>query len=372
MEYLAVLPRDVVVLDPMSGSGTVLRAASEREHKCFGFDLDPLAVLMARIWTTPIDTKRLEKVGGEVVTKALSTFDSVLPWVDDSEETERFIKFWYAPKQERQLTALASVLHRKRGPISDSLKIAHVSRIIITKERGASIARDTSHSRPHRVFYKNNYDVIEAFLKSVSRLAEKMHSDRLKEPVNVNRGDARRLIDLSNNSIDVVITSPPYFNAIDYLRGHRLSLVWLGYRLEDLRPIRASSIGAEISRTDFDSTTMDKLLIDAGEISQLSARGRGMVARYAMDILEFSKEMRRVLRPGGEALLVVGDSFLRGVTIFNAAINVAAAEHVGLKLQKIRERALPDSSRYLPPPSDDDSQPLARRMRKESVLTFTA
>src|SRR3712207_7608036 len=41
------------------------------------------------------------------------------------------------------------------------------------------------------------------------------------------------------------ITSPPYLNAIDYLRGHRLSLVWLGYRIGDLRLTRAVSIGAE-------------------------------------------------------------------------------------------------------------------------------
>jgi len=42
-----------------------------------------------------------------------------------------------------------------------------------------------------------------------------------------------------------VLTSPPYLNAIDYLRGHRLALVWLGHELGPLKEIRANSVGAE-------------------------------------------------------------------------------------------------------------------------------
>ena len=44
-----------VVLDPMSGSGTVLRQAADLGHRPIGFDLDPLAVLMTKVWTTPVD-----------------------------------------------------------------------------------------------------------------------------------------------------------------------------------------------------------------------------------------------------------------------------------------------------------------------------
>ena len=43
-----------VVLDPMAGSGTVLRHASEFGHIAIGRDLDPLAILMARVWTSPV------------------------------------------------------------------------------------------------------------------------------------------------------------------------------------------------------------------------------------------------------------------------------------------------------------------------------
>jgi DNA modification methylase len=53
------LPPNSKILDPMSGSGTVLRVATEAGHKAVGFDLDPLSVLMARVWTTPLAANSL-------------------------------------------------------------------------------------------------------------------------------------------------------------------------------------------------------------------------------------------------------------------------------------------------------------------------
>src|ERR1700730_15819441 len=38
------------VLDPMAGSGTVLAVARARGHHAIGVDVDPLAVLLARVW----------------------------------------------------------------------------------------------------------------------------------------------------------------------------------------------------------------------------------------------------------------------------------------------------------------------------------
>ncbi len=53
-----------VILDPMAGSGTVLRSASEQGHRALGFDVDPLAVLMSRVWTAPVDTSVLLSEAG--------------------------------------------------------------------------------------------------------------------------------------------------------------------------------------------------------------------------------------------------------------------------------------------------------------------
>ncbi|MEI2740567.1 MAG: hypothetical protein V9F01_17470 [Chitinophagaceae bacterium] len=66
-----------------------------------------------------------------------------------------------------------------------------------------------------------------------------------KGKINVQLGDARNLKEVDDKSVSAIITSPPYLNALDYMRGHKLSLVWLGYRIDDLGEVRSNSIGVE-------------------------------------------------------------------------------------------------------------------------------
>jgi hypothetical protein len=366
------LPVSQVVLDPMAGSGTVLRAAAELGHQAIGFDLDPLAVLMSRVWTTHSEVAGLGMAAERIVQKAKSLDDEFLPWVDECDETKAYIKFWFCPKQIKALRRLSFVLWNAKGQKADVMRVA-LSRIIITKERGASIARDTSHSRPHRVFFDNDYDVYEGFVQSVNRVATRLAPEKLLGSVAVKKGDARKLARLDSGSVDVVITSPPYLNAIDYLRGHRLSLVWLGYSVPEIRSLRSISIGTESSSAHRMSASMlNELLRKAGDLEGLPARELGMVHRYAQDVYGFLFELARITKKGGRVLLVVGNSCLKGVPISNAGINVAAAEMVGLNKKRRSERSLPISHRYLPMPAADRLGTLARRMRTETLLSFCA
>ena len=363
------LPRGSLVLDPMSGSGTVLRAASELGHDCVGFDLDPLAVLMAKVWTTQIDPQKLMGKAADVVAKANRASSAQMSWMAECDETAEFVQYWFEAKQTRQLRRLSRVLIDQRGPYADALRIA-LSRTIITKERGASVARDTSHSRPHRTFFDNDYDVFAGFMQSASRLAARLDADRLAGSVTVRKGDARAMRPIEDGSVDAVVTSPPYLNAIDYLRGHRLSLVWLGSNLAELRCVRTDSIGSERSKHETHVELRD-LLKGAGALGRLPAREFGMVERYAIDVENMLSEIHRTLKPGGRAVLVVGNSRLKGVSISNANINLSAAKRVGLRHRGTFERLLPNQNRYLPTPGRRSGRALAQRMRTETVLSFT-
>jgi hypothetical protein len=137
LDAVKMLPQGSIVLDPMMGSGTVIRAAVEAGHSAIGFDVDPLAKLMSQVWTTPINTERLRKAATSIVYQALSmnVTECPLPWIDKHSETSDFSKFWFATKQKNALRKLAYLLKTKRGPIANALRIG-LSRIIITKSRG--------------------------------------------------------------------------------------------------------------------------------------------------------------------------------------------------------------------------------------------
>jgi SAM-dependent methyltransferase len=366
------LPTGSIVLDPMTGSGTVVRFASEQGHHALAVDSDPLAALMTRVWTTPICTDRLRSIGSQVSREAAQTDPEFvqLPWIDNDPETSEFVDYWFGPSQKADLRRLSSRILRIRGPIGDALMLS-LSRLIITKKRGASLAWDISHSRPHKKKQENDFPVLSEFIKSVEFLAKRLEDQPPPGNVHVLLGDARQLRFVADGYVDAVLTSPPYLNAIDYLRGHKFSLVWMGLSISDLRSKRSNNVGSE-KRSDRSSE--DKFLrefcLAVPFIERLTSREQKIFHRYILDLTAVLTEMHRVLKPGGKAVLVVGNSTLKGIFVDNALAVKTAAARLGLVRNGSYERDLPANRRYLPPPSDNETSDLSKRMRTESVLSF--
>jgi hypothetical protein len=364
------LPVGSTVLDPMMGSGTVVRHALDAGHDAVGYDLDPLAVLMSRAWTTAVSDDDIGTVLAQVLALVARDDVPVLEWQGDA-ETASFVNFWFYEAQRADLARIAHaldtlgriVLPLGHAAALDVLRVAF-SRIIITKEQGASLARDTSHSRPHRVATASEYKVIPNFERSLAQLRKRLLAAPPTGRARVGQGDARAL-SIPDASVDAVITSPPYLNAIDYMRGHRMSLVWLGHSLPALRNIRSSSIGAERSADAHDR------VVDVARVAcamrgdePLAGRLEGVIERYALDLIGMTSEVHRVLRPGCKATFVVGNSCIKGAFINNATGVATAAERAGMVVVERRERSLPEASRYLPIAGES----LSKRMRTETVL----
>jgi hypothetical protein len=179
-----------------------------------------------------------------------------------------------------------------------------------------------------------------------------------------------RAMPLDDSSIDVVISSPPYLNAIDYLRGHRMSLVWMGHRVSSLRAVRAGNIGTEAAgAADPDNDKNAEILKRMGRIEKLSEREQRLLARYVSDMDKSMGELKRVLVTKGRALLVIGDCTMKGIFVRNSSALAALGERHGLTVMRRRRRPLPPNRRYLPPPSARKSGAvLANRMRTEVLL----
>jgi tRNA G10 N-methylase Trm11 len=371
LKAIEALTPGSTVLDPMMGSGTVVRVAAEAGHRAFGRDIDPLAVLMTRVWTAPIDPQRLRVAARELVDEAreLSSARIDLPWIDDDAETAAFSVYWFAEEQRRHLRQLSACLHRRNDVIGDALRVA-LSRIIITKDRGASLARDVSHSRPHKVARTNTYRVFEGFLESVHRLARRLEEEPPRGWVDVAHGDARAT-GIDAQTVDAVITSPPYLNAIDYVRGHRLALIWFGYRLRDLRAIRRRSIGAERApEQSVDPELLDEIFRILEIPPDFPRRERRVLARYVMDLDAMLREVHRVLKCGGIVVVVIGNSYVRGSFVRNSRSIAHILRRLGFDHVAHFSRPILPSRRYLPPPAQAGMNDLEHRMRREVVLTY--
>ncbi|THG29286.1 hypothetical protein [Naasia lichenicola] len=360
--------RRLVVLDPMCGSGTVLSAALERGHHAVGVDIDPLAVMMSTLAVTKIDTARLSQSASAAIAAAQAAV-GIQPWGDDA-ETQNFVEYWFAAMQQRQLIDLTSAISAEEDEgIRLTLRLA-VSRIIVTKSSQASLAQDTSHSRPHRVRLESDYDVYDGFRRSVKQLVRMLEGRPLNGTGQVHIGDARNLEGLEDGSVDLTVTSPPYLNALDYLRGHKLALVWFGHTIGDLRKRRGTSIGAERGLEE-DASDAVAAIVDVIESEAVdpAALRRPMLERFAHDCIGFAGQLGAKVAPGGKAVLVVGNSTLRGNYIKNDVIARTAMEHAGFSLSARRERPIPASSRYMAINTNAGSS-LTKRMRDEVVLTM--
>lgn len=357
----------LVVLDPMCGSGTVLAAATARGHSARGFDVDPLAVLMSSVATQRIDTAAVVAEGERALANARASSVGASRW--DDPETIKFAEYWFGETQRKQLNRLSRALDEVEDlGVRSALQVA-LSRIIVTKSPKASLAADTSHSRPHRVATDSDYDVYRGFTGSVASLTKLLDQREIVGEATVRRGDARAL-DVQDDSVDLIITSPPYLNAIDYLRGHKMSLIWFGYSIPELRTIRSNSIGAERA-LDGDAMKQVKEMVKfiKGSVAIPEKLPLATITRYAQDLTMFAGELFRVCKNGASVITVIGNSTLRGNYIQNDVLVRSAYESAGFGITERTERDLPENRRYLPVRTNDRDSSLAKRMRTEVVLT---
>ncbi|UPT96468.1 hypothetical protein J4G48_0046980 [Bradyrhizobium barranii subsp. apii] len=359
------------ILDPMMGSGTVVALAQSRHHHAIGIDIDPLAALITRVWTTPLDKEAVRSTAISILSAAKliasrTPASEAFPKHAEA-DTKKFVLYWFDCRARRQLFALSEAIGRvSQAHIRDALWCAF-SRLIIAKS-GASRALDLVHSRPHRHFKRAPILPFDRFLAVVELVlsnAPARHIRGAGPRATVRLGDARSTR-IRSSSIDLVLTSPPYLNAIDYMRCSKFSLVWMGLSVGEMRDLRAASVGSEVGSSvehEPDLRAHFKRL----RLDRLPKRQRGLVATYMKDMRQSLAEVARVLVPGGRAVYVIGENTVRGVYVRNAKMLELLAAQVGLRAERSSKRALPANRRYLPPPSDGEMR-MDGRMRSEIIV----
>lgn len=357
---LASLGNPSVVMDPMMGSGTFILSAAQRGHHAIGVDSDPLSHIIVAAAAGGYDFDYVRDAARQI-----SARDRHLGWRKTMDrETLQFVDYWFDRSTQWKLATIAEGIRTSDPGIRAPLWCA-MSRLIITKDSGASRARDVSHSRPHRVRDRATLDPQVRFISSVETVLRRAAPVLADGTLSLIRSDARCL-PFGAGSVAHVVTSPPYLNAIDYLRGHRMSLVWMGYSMAALRELRGTNIGTERGS----SIDEELAVVARGAVEgSVSTRRRRIIATYVSDIDAVLAEVARVVSDDGTATFVVADArHSDQVVSVSKLVRELAPRHSLIHLETL-ERSLPDRHRYLPPPSTSGAR-LGRRMRTESVITF--
>jgi DNA modification methylase len=363
-----------VVLDPMMGSGTAVLEAALLARRAVGVDIDPLAVRLCRVKTTPVHTGRAVRAMRSVVASAAmllmhpSSIRSEMHRRFDA-PTKRFLDYWFLSSTQQQLMALVMAIEEEQDPVLQRLLRLVFSSVIITKSGGVSLARDLAHSRPHRVLAKVPRDAIEQFEhRCRNAIAGLQALPAHAPPVQISCADARSL-PLGNNRVDLVITSPPYANAIDYMRAHKFSLVWFGESVTKLTALRSTYVGAENCRASASDRLPNTALATVQTVSGLDLRKGRVLRKYLGDMKLVLAEIFRVLRPGAAAALVIGPSTMRGVRVETHRLLAELAEQVGFDAVGLAERKLDRDRRMMPARNDKTRMNgIEQRMHSEFVV----
>ena len=367
----------MVILDPMAGSGTALVIGQHMGHSVIGVDIDPLAVLISKVWTTPIGPAELERSAREVMDFARGVM-KIKPrrWAyprNADRETRQFVRYWFDSNSRKQLSALAIGISNVGNEIVRNALWCAFSRLIISKQSGASLAMDLPHSRPHRVFGKAPASPFRNFFRAVDIVTKNCINSAANVPnadVCIEEGDARRLT-LGDRSVDLVLTSPPYLNAIDYMRCSKFTLVWMGYSIGELRARRSRMVGAEAVEDWYKNPEIMDLVYELNLDPKPPRLQERLLARYIGDMYQVICEVRRVLKSEGKLILVVGENVVRGTYVPNAALIERIANSCGLVCTNRKLRQLPANRRYLPPPDQTSrGNALNNRINNEVVLTL--
>ena len=145
-----------VVLDPMMGSGTTILEAYLLNRQAFGFDIDPLALLLTQVKVCPLDITEARRMGHRIVENArVELAQDQVGLVRRLEKrwnhkTKEFVDYWFARESQIELLALVEAIMQVSDSGLRSFFELALSAIIITKSGGISLALDLAHTRPHK------------------------------------------------------------------------------------------------------------------------------------------------------------------------------------------------------------------------------
>jgi len=339
------------------GSGGVLVEAMLNGNESIGVDLNPLAVLIARVKTTPIDPNILVKWSDKLLHR--------LPEQLRKKEVEipkiRNLRFWFKPKAVKELAAIKSSIEDLNAPqeVSDFLRVC--MSLAVRKASNVRNGEYKLYRKQGEELETFRPDAVGAFRESLRTNIRKMQAfyeamkkfDRPPKTHPLN-GDSKQLLSIDPNvlregAVSLVVTSPPYGDAhttVAYGQFSRYSALWLGFPEDVVLAVDDLGLGGTVMANEahLGSKTLEHVLEQVRDRDNF--RGKELYAFFS-DLDKCLAQITEVLKKGKSHLcFVTGNRTVKRVMIPTDQILVELAAkhgflHVDTKYREIPTKTIP-------------------------------
>lgn len=303
------------ILDPFCGVGTTLLAAKNLGIQSFGVDASSLAVFVSKTKTDDYEQKDLEDARS-FLEKRLELISPNIDW-----QFELFSPRAAFPKRNyNEILALREAIEQESEKVRNLLLLALLSILpqasIVLKDGGVLKIIKDKKALPAR----------EIFRRRVKKMVRELEAQKTGYGPQIYLGDARG-IDLESETVDLVVTSPPYLNNIDYSKIYGLELSLLAMSKAEAAEVRMRAIRSYIGK----QMEIPDMPPEVGEIGEKIP----IIGTYFKDMELAIKEMHRVLSENGEAHITVSNSVIHDTHVIVDEIFAQIADRIGFRETEI-------------------------------------
>lgn len=329
-----------IVLDPFVGSGTTSVEAELLGRNSYGIDVDPLARYIAKVKTTPLDIQNLK-------TKSKWLLERIRgdTGLDYQPPRLKNIDHWFKPYVQRDLSIIKKrILKIEETDMRDFFMVCFSSIVKNVSNADPQFLFSVQYSKKMRELDRRGRvvntiqqfeDTLKIQVPRIIKFSEKCPRNVFARILDV---DARET-GLPDKSVDLVVTSPPYINAMDYLRSHRLEMYWVDllHDEENKIELQRKFIGTERVYANeynklhsFGHSELDSIL---DEIFRKDKKRSYITYKFFADMKLNFEEIWRVLKPNGVYVLVIGDGVIRKVPVPTHKLLQDISQEVGFKVE---------------------------------------
>lgn len=343
--------REDIILDPFCGSGSVLVESMLKGNNSIGVDINPLAVLIAKVKTTPISHEVLTKTAQDIFFKKREQNNT-----EFNIPNIRNLEYWFKPEVIRDLTILKEHICELEDVNTDIHNFFRVCFSLTVRKTSNVKGREYKLYRIHPEELKlYRPDAFKIFREIVKANINKMRSfyEELKNKPKAKAytllGDTRNLLNikpeiLSEETVNLVVTSPPYGDShttVAYGQFSRYPALWLGFDEKIVMEIDDVGLGGRVLKEEakLESQTLTETLDSIKEKDEYRAKE---VLAFFYDTDKCLKQISKALIKGkSHCCFVLANRTVKRVKVLTDQILVELGTKYGLKCIETKYRDIP-------------------------------